>query len=205
VRPAYQVIKAGTKAYSVVCSLTYGTEKQCKEFSNLRHLNAEVSRSYTDTHIHTHTHNTQHTYTHTHTHTHSVGLLWASVRLLAEAANCTTHNRHVKGKSMPRVGFNPAIPAIKRQQTYAFFKVPACVWHLVVAFRERTRPRLYWNQATGRLWCHPKEPIKPQLWQWEIVSNLSVCDYNSRDTLELVKLICTFINLISLYTTVCLF
>jgi len=53
-------------------------------------------------------------------HRHQVGLLWASDQLVAEAAICTTHNKYKRRTSMPSAGFEPAIPAIKRQQIPAF-------------------------------------------------------------------------------------
>jgi hypothetical protein len=63
----------------------------------LRHLILEVSR----------------------THTHRLGLLWTSDQLVAEAATCTTHNKHKRWKTMSSAGFVPAVPTIKRLQTYA--------------------------------------------------------------------------------------
>jgi len=48
---------------------------------------------------------------------HSVGLLWTSDQLVAEAAtNTNTHNRR---KSIPSAEFEPAILGIKRLHTYA--------------------------------------------------------------------------------------
>ena len=52
-------------------------------------------------------------------HTHPAGLLFTSDQLVAEAANFTTHKKHNRQTSMPSAGFEPAIPAIKRLQTYA--------------------------------------------------------------------------------------
>jgi hypothetical protein len=63
----------------------------------------EVSKSHTDTH----------------THTHPVGVLWISDRLVAETTTYATHNKHKRRTPMPSVGFEPAIPAIKRPQNYA--------------------------------------------------------------------------------------
>jgi len=51
-----------------------------------------------------------------HTHTHTVGLLWTSYRLVAEAATYMTHTRR---KFMSPAGFEPAVPTIKRLQIYA--------------------------------------------------------------------------------------
>jgi hypothetical protein len=52
-----------------------------------------------------------------HTIRHTVGLLWTSVQPIAEA--CTYTGQHKRQTSMPREGFEPAIPATKRPQTYA--------------------------------------------------------------------------------------
>jgi hypothetical protein len=48
-----------------------------------------------------------------------MGLLCTSDQHVAEAATYTTHSKHKTRTSMPSVGFEPAIPAIKRLQTYA--------------------------------------------------------------------------------------
>jgi hypothetical protein len=45
-----------------------------------------------------------------------VGLLWASYQPVAETTYTGQHNRQT---SMPRAGFEPAIPATKRPQTYS--------------------------------------------------------------------------------------
>jgi hypothetical protein len=68
--------------------------------SDLGRLNLEVCRSYTDT-------------------PHVVGLLWRSDQLVGKADTCTTHTVHKGRTSMPSAGFEPAISAIKRLQTYA--------------------------------------------------------------------------------------
>ena len=39
---------------------------------------------------------------------------------MAEAATCTTHNKHKGRKSSPSTVFEPVIPAIKRLQNYAY-------------------------------------------------------------------------------------
>jgi len=52
-------------------------------------------------------------------HRHPVGLLWTSDQLVAEAATYTAHNKRKGRISVPSEGFKPAIPAIKRFQTYA--------------------------------------------------------------------------------------
>jgi len=43
-----------------------------------------------------------------------------SDQLVAEAAACTTHNKHNTRTSISSAGFEPAIPAFKRLKTYAF-------------------------------------------------------------------------------------
>jgi hypothetical protein len=62
---------------------------------------------------------TAHSKTHTHTHTHPIRLLATSIQNVSEAATYTTHNQHNKRTSMPSAGFEPAIPKIKRLNTYA--------------------------------------------------------------------------------------
>jgi len=54
-----------------------------------------------------------------HTHRESVGLLWTRVRPRHRGLYLTTHNAHKKHTSLPPVGFEPAIPASQRRQTYA--------------------------------------------------------------------------------------
>jgi len=51
-------------------------------------------------------------------HTDTVGLLCTSDRLIAEAANFTTHNKRNRRTPMPSAEFEPAIPAMRRLQTY---------------------------------------------------------------------------------------
>jgi hypothetical protein len=51
--------------------------------------------------------------------TQSVRLLWTDDQFVAEAATYITHNKHNRRTSMSSAGFAPAIPAIKRLQTYA--------------------------------------------------------------------------------------
>ena len=58
------------------------------------------------------------TRSHTIIHTHPVEL-WTSDQLVAEASAYTTRNKHRRRTSMPSAGFDPAIPAIDRPQTYA--------------------------------------------------------------------------------------
>ena len=54
--------------------------------------------------------------THTHTHTHTEAILWASDQLVAGAATCTTPTN--RRTLMPSEGFERAIPAFNRLQTY---------------------------------------------------------------------------------------
>jgi len=64
-----------------------------------------------------------HTQTHTHTHTHSPGrspLNERSARRRGRYLHYTTHDEHKGRTSMPSAGFYPAMPAIKRLETYAF-------------------------------------------------------------------------------------
>jgi hypothetical protein len=53
----------------------------------------------------------------TYTVRHTVGLLWTSDQPVAEASTYT--GQHKRQTSMSRAGFEPAIPATKRPQTYA--------------------------------------------------------------------------------------
>ena len=46
------------------------------------------------------------------THTHTVGLLWTSDQLVAEATTYKTHNKHNRRTSMPSVECEPTIPVI---------------------------------------------------------------------------------------------
>ena len=73
----------------------------------------EVSRSQTARHTHTPIH------THTHTHTLAAALPWTSDQIVEDATTYTTHNKHKKRTSLSLAGFEPAIPAVKRLQTYA--------------------------------------------------------------------------------------
>jgi hypothetical protein len=57
-------------------------------------------------------------YTSRQTDTHSVGLLWTSDQPVAEAATYTAHNKQRRRASMSSAGFEPAILASKRPQTY---------------------------------------------------------------------------------------
>jgi hypothetical protein len=61
-------------------------------------------------------------------HIHTVGLLWTSNQLVAEASTYTQYNityNHKRQTSMLRAGCKPAIPATKRPQTYALDRAAA--------------------------------------------------------------------------------
>ena len=97
------------------------------------HTNIHTHHTHTS-HTHTHTTHTHSTHTHTthtrtphthtpHTHTHTtVGLLWTRDQLVAEAGNYATQNKHARRKSKPAAGFEHAIPATRRNQTYALYR-----------------------------------------------------------------------------------
>jgi hypothetical protein len=57
----------------------------------------------------------------THTIRHTAGLLWTSDQPVAETLPIqdNTPYKHKRQTSMPSAGFEPAIPATKRPQTYA--------------------------------------------------------------------------------------
>lgn len=59
------------------------------------------------------------TCSHTLTPTCSVGLLWTTDRLVAEACTCTTHNIQQRQTSVPAAGFEHAIPISERLQIYS--------------------------------------------------------------------------------------
>jgi hypothetical protein len=52
---------------------------------------------------------------------HTIGLLWMSDQHATKASTYTDNitHKHKRQMSMPSAGFEPAIPAIKRPQTYA--------------------------------------------------------------------------------------
>ena len=52
-------------------------------------------------------------------HKHPVGLACICDQPVAEAATYTSHNKHKRRKSMSSEGFESAVPAIKRSQTYS--------------------------------------------------------------------------------------
>jgi hypothetical protein len=53
------------------------------------------------------------------THTQLVGLPWTSDQPFAEASTCTTHNIHKGQTAINPAGFETAILANERPQTYA--------------------------------------------------------------------------------------
>jgi hypothetical protein len=57
----------------------------------------------------------------THTHIHSVGHPWTRDRSATEVSTCTTYNINTRQTLMPPVGFEPAIPASERPQTYQLY------------------------------------------------------------------------------------
>jgi hypothetical protein len=72
--------------------------------SGLGHLIAEVPRL------------------HTIRHTTPTRLLWTSDQTVALATTYTTHNKHNSQISIPKRGFEPAIPTIDGLQTYALYR-----------------------------------------------------------------------------------
>jgi hypothetical protein len=58
-------------------------------------------------------------HTYKYTRTHPVGLLWTSDQPVAEAVTYTTHSTHKGQTSVPSVGFEPAVTAMRRPQTHA--------------------------------------------------------------------------------------
>jgi hypothetical protein len=73
---------------------------------------------HTHTHTHIYTHTCTHTYKHMHKHTKPVGLLRTSSQLVTKATTNTTHNKHNRRTCLPTAGFESAIPAVQRPQTY---------------------------------------------------------------------------------------
>jgi hypothetical protein len=69
---------------------------------------------------------------HTHTYKHTVGLLWTSDQPVVEASTYTEqqHNIYTQQTSMPSTGFEPAIPATKRPQTYALVRAATGIGYI---------------------------------------------------------------------------
>ena len=59
-------------------------------------------------------------------------------QLVAEAVTYTTHNKHKRRTSMPSVGFEPAILAIQRPQTYALDR-PAIGVGCIIIISHKTK------------------------------------------------------------------
>ena len=76
-----------------------------------------------DTHTHTqidrHTHRIRHTHTHTIRHTHTTRNAHTRVSARHRSRYLHETKQHKRRTSMPSVGFETAISAIKRPQTYA--------------------------------------------------------------------------------------
>jgi hypothetical protein len=72
-------------------------------------------------------------------HTQPVWLLLTSDRLIAEAATCTTQNKHKTRTCMPSARFQPAISALKQLQTTAIWPVQKCGYKVTVFGKEVTR------------------------------------------------------------------
>jgi hypothetical protein len=83
-----------------------------------------------------------------HTYKHTVGLLWTSDQPVAEASTYT--GQHRRQTNMPSAGFEPAIPATKRPQTYALDRasIEAGYIHICVCVCVRARAR-YKNRRSG--------------------------------------------------------
>ena len=59
-----------------------------------------------------------HTASHTHTHTHTLGLVCTRDQPVTQDATYTSHNKHKRRTSTSSAGFEPALPASERLQTY---------------------------------------------------------------------------------------
>jgi hypothetical protein len=59
-----------------------------------------------------------------------VGLLWTSDQPVAEASTYT--GQHNIQTSMPSAGFEPAIPATKRSQTYEYYSIISLVIAIII-------------------------------------------------------------------------
>ena len=80
---------------------------------------------------------------HTQRHTQPVGLLWTGDQPVAEAATYTTHNKHNGPTSVPLAGFEPAIPTIKRPQTYTLVRRATGIGQLLIY------PKKLYSRQTG--------------------------------------------------------
>jgi hypothetical protein len=122
----YTYIYIHTYIYIYIYKLFFSVAQQPN--SDPGHFIVEVSRSK----IHARTH------AHTHTHTQPVGLLWTSDQSVAEAATCTTHNKHKRSTPMPTARFETATPEIKRPQTYALEPPPHTHTYIFIYIYTRT-------------------------------------------------------------------
>ena len=78
-----------------------------------------TTNAHSHTHTHTHTRNTLTTHTiHAHSHTHLIGLLWARDRPVRGLY--PTNTQHSEETNMSAAEFEPAFPASKHPQAYAF-------------------------------------------------------------------------------------
>jgi hypothetical protein len=66
------------------------------------------------------------THNYTHIHTHSVGFLWTTDQHVLKAANYTTYIKQKGRTSMPSAGFEPAIAATGRPQSYNLDLTATC-------------------------------------------------------------------------------
>ena len=64
-----------------------------------------------------------------HTHKSMVGLLWLIDRHVSEVASWITHNKQEGRTSIPSAGFESAIPAVRRLQTYALDRTTTATWY----------------------------------------------------------------------------
>jgi len=83
------------------------------------------------------------THTHTHTHTQPVGL----IDQISQKALPTQHNRRT---STPSAGFEPAIPAIKRLQTYALDHVATVIRRINFSFVRKVANSAIRNPQTAK-------------------------------------------------------
>jgi len=101
----------GSKITLIVtfCALNY-VEDSCNPWHN------SLLRFLDDTQLETHT---------------PSRILYTSDQLVAEAATYETHNKHQRRTSMPLAGFELAIRAIKRPNTYAVDRTATGIgWHI---------------------------------------------------------------------------
>ena len=57
-------------------------------------------------------------------------------QLVAETATYATHNKQKRRKSMPSAGFEPAIPAMERPQTYVLDRVATRIDQFLTYYRK---------------------------------------------------------------------